>query len=322
MNDDDQDQDRQETRGNPGASGGAGGSAVAPFEAIRHTDEATGGEYWSARELAKVLGYTEYGKFRRAIERAIEACANSSQDPADHFAHVSDMIATGKGARRKVEDVHLSRYACYLIVQNADPEKPIVALGQTYFAVQTRRQELADAEADEIAGLTEAQKRLYVRVQVAEHNRLLADAAAGSGVVAEWDFAIFQDHGYMGLYNGERARDIAARKGLTGRQKILDYMGSTELAANLFRATQTEEKLRRDAAEGLTGKAHANATHYAVGREVRETIQRLGGTMPEKLPTPAESIQQLQSQERKRLEAERQPSLFPTDDEAGAAHDE
>ncbi len=215
------------------------------------------------------------------------------------------MIPTGKGARRPVQDWELSRYACYLIVQNADPSKPVVALGQTYFAVQTRRQELADA--DELAGLTEAQKRLYVRTQVAAHNKQLAEAANLAGVITARDFAIFQDHGYRGLYNGETARDIAARKRLAKGEKILDWMGSTELAANLFRATQTEEKIRR---EGITGKQEANATHHAVGRAVRETIRQLGGTMPEDLPTPVESVQQLERREQRRLGAERQPSLF------------
>ncbi len=206
------------------------------------------------------------------------------------------MVTLGSGAKRALTDWELSRYACYLIVQNADPEKPIVALGQTYFAVQTRRQELADQRL--LQGMSEDERRLYVRDQLAEHNRSLADAAASVGVVSSpRDFAVFQDHGYMGLYDGERARDIAARKGLTPGQRILDHMGSTELAANLFRATQTDEKLRRD---GIQGRDEANATHHAVGRAVRKTIAELGGTMPEDLPTPDESIQQVR---RKRADA-------------------
>lgn len=226
---------------------------VSPFERIREVDD-DGVEYWSARKLAKVLGYTEYGKFKHAIHKAETACEASGQPVGDHVAHVSDMVAIGSGAQRSVDNVHLSRYACYLIVQNADPEKPIVALGQAYFAVQTRCAEMADA----LEGMSDAQKRLYLRGQVSEHNVLLAAAAGDAGVVTSKDFAIFQDWGYMGLYAGERARDIAARKSLKRGQAILDHMGSTELAANLFRATQTEEKLRR---EGIEGKDAANATH-------------------------------------------------------------
>ena len=299
---------------------GEQGTEASAFETIRHEDNA-GGEYWSARELAKVLGYTDWRNFQRVIAKAREAAEGSGYAASDHFVDVTDMIAIGKGGQRKVEDVQLSRYACYLVVQNADPEKPVVALGQTYFAVQTRRQELADEDA--LAELTEAQRRLYIRGQVAEHNRQLADAARGAGVVTTRDFAVFQDHGYMGLYDGERARNIAARKGLTPGQHILDHMGSTEMAANLFRATQAEEKIRR---EEIQGKATANRAHFDVGREVRETIQRIGGTMPEDLPTPGESIQQLEARERRRLEEQRdreqRPSLFPELDTRGEDADE
>jgi DNA-damage-inducible protein D len=276
---------------------------VSPFEQIRHETE-EGGEYWSARELSKVLGYLNWRNFEPVIEKAETACASSGHAVSDHFAHTRTLIETGKGAHREVDDVQLSRYACYLVVQNADPSKEIVALGQTYFAVQTRRAELGD----ELAGLSEAQRRLYIRGQVADHNKRLADAAQDVGVVTSRDFAIFQDHGYMGLYNGERARDIHARKGLKKGQQILDWMDSEELAANLFRATQTEAKLRR---EEIVGKDAANQTHFAVGREVRETIKRLGGTMPEELPTPSESIQQLRKREEQAIEARRQPQLFP-----------
>ena len=202
----------------------------------------------------------------------------------------NNMIRIGKGRKTRVADIHLSRYACYLIVQNADPAKEVVALGQTYFAVQTRRQE----EADELADLSEEQKRLYLRGELANHNRQLAEAANLAGVVQGMDFAIFQDHGYMGLYGGLRAREIHDRKGLKKSQHILDHMGSTELAANLFRATQTDEKLRRD---HIQGKEKANRTHYEVGQEVRETIRRLGGTLPEDLPTPPDSIQQIKRKE-------------------------
>ena len=275
---------------------------ISPFESIRKTDE-EGHEYWSARDLAKVLGYTEYNKFKNTIRKAETACELSGQAVSDHIAHVSDMIITGKGARRNVEDVHLSRYASYLLIQNADPSKDIVALGQTYFAVQTRRQE----KADELAGLTEGQKRLYLRNQLTDHNRQLADTANQAGVVRAIDFAVFQDHGYMGLYGGLKAKDIHTRKELKRSQHILDHMGSEELAANLFRATQTEAKLRR---EKVQGKEAANVTHYNVGKKVRQTIEELGGTMPENLPTPEESIQQLQKQEQKRLKRGSQPTLF------------
>ncbi len=282
---------------------------VSPFEVIRRESE-DGSEYWSARDLARILNYTEYGKFRNAIQKAEEACQNSGEAVSDHFAHVGGMIETGKGAKRKVEDVRLSRYACYLIVQNADPSKPIVALGQTYFAVQTRRQEIAD----ELAGLTEDQRRLYLRGQLADHNRQLAEAASQAGVVKPIDFAVFQDHGYMGLYGGLKARDIHARKGLKKNQQIPDHMGSTELAANLFRATQTEEKIRR---EGIKGKDKANRTHFQVGQKVRQTIEELGGTMPEDLPTPKESIQQLQQKEQKRLKQGPQLSMFDEPADSG-----
>lgn len=280
---------------------------VSPFESIRHTDD-DGNEYWSARELSKVLGYREWRNFKSAIDKGRTACESSNHEPSDHFVETTEMVQLGSGARRQVEDVLLSRYACYLIVQNADPSKEIVALGQTYFAVQTRRAEMVE---DELSGLNEDQRRLYVRAQLAEHNRLLASAANDSGVVTPQDFAIFQDHGYMGLYGGLKARDIHARKGLKKSQQILDHMGSTELAANLFRATQTEEKLRR---ENIQGTAAANQTHFAVGRKVRQTIEELGGTMPEELPTPPKSIKQLQREEQQRTLQQAQPSLF--DDES------
>jgi DNA-damage-inducible protein D len=281
---------------------------VSLFEQIRHEAE-DGGEYWSARELAKVLGYAQWRNFTLVIAQAQTACEHSGQVVANHFADTSKMVTLGSGAQRRIADWRLSRYACYLVVQNADPEKPIVALGQTYFAVQARRAELADDL--ELAGMTEAQKRLALRQQMASRNVELAAAASDAGVVTSRDFAIFQDHGYMGLYAGERARDIAARKGLAPGEKVLDWMNSEELAANWFRATQAAAKLER---EGITGKASANRTHYEVGRKVRQTIAELGGTMPEELPTPGESIKEIERRERKRLEAERQPSLFGSGD--------
>src|SRR5713226_86072 len=275
---------------------------ISPFESIRRQTE-DGSEYWSARELGKILGYTEYGKFQNAIQKAETACKNSGQAISVHFAHVSDMIATAKGAQREVEDFELSRYACYLIVQNADSSKPIVALGQTYFAVQTRRQELTD----ELTTMSEDQLRLVRRSQISILNNQLAGAAQGAGVIEPKDFAIFQDHGYIGLYGGLKARDIHTRKGLKKSQEILDYMGSDELAANAFRASLTRQKIER---ERIKDKDQANRTHHEMGQEVRETIKRAGATLPEDMPTPAKSIQQLQREEQKQLEQGQQPSLF------------
>ena len=263
------------------------------FEQIRHIDE-NGIEYWSAREMAKVLEYSEYRHFLPVIEKAKEACANNN--PLDHFEDILEMIEIGKGGRREVESVKLSRYACYLIVQNADPGKEVVANGQTYFAVQTRIAEIK--QMDEYNRLTsEEEKRLFLRNELARHNSQLADAAKNAGVVESRDYAIFQNHGYKGLYGGLDAKAIHARKGLKKSQKILDHMGSTELAANLFRATQTEEKLRR---ENIKGKIKANQTHYEVGKKVRQTIKELGGTMPEDLPV-ADSIKSLENKEKKKL---------------------
>ena len=242
------------------------------FEEIKHTDE-NGIEYWSARDLSKVLEYSEYRHFLPVIERAKEACANSGQEVANHFEDILEMINLGKTAQREVESVKLSRYACYLIVQNADPGKEVVALGQTYFAVQTRLQEIR--QMDEYNRLsTEDEKRLFLRNEMAKHNTQLAAAAKDAGVVEPIDYAIFQNHGYMGLYGGLDAKAIHKKKGLKKSQQILDHMGSTELAANLFRATQTEEKLKR---EKIKGKLKANQTHYEVGKKVRKTIQELGG---------------------------------------------
>ena len=285
---------------------------VSPFDGIRHTDE-QGNEYWSARELSKLLGYTRFDKFAGTLAKTEEAMRNSGQAVSDHMSRVGHMIATGKGAKRPAEDVHLSRYACYLIVQNADPDKPIVALGQTYFAVQTRRQEIADELA--LAGLPEDQKRLIFRDLMSTHNTRLAAAARLAGVLEPRDFATFEDHGYMGLYAGRRENDIHRERNLKPKEKILDRMGSEELADNIFRAVQTDAALRRGQ---VSSKDQANATHYRIGQEVREAIRRMGGTMPEDLPTPAKSIQELQREEQKRIEAQRQPSLFDLQDDPGA----
>lgn len=260
---------------------------AAPFERIRRHDDANM-EFWSSRELAQVLGYEDYRNFTSVLEKARIACDNSGITAADHFVDVTDMIEIGKGGRREVATVLLSRYACYLVVQNADPRKEIVAHGQTYFALQTRRQELSDEQEED-------KRRLLLRSEMRRHNVQLADAAKDAGVILPMEYAIFQNHGYKGLYGGMKEKDIHQHKGLKKSQKILDHMGSTELAANLFRATQTEEKLRR---ENIQGKAAANRTHYEVGAKVRQTIKDLGGVMPEELPA-VESIKKVETRQRK-----------------------
>lgn len=258
-----------------------------PFEAIRKSDEA-GREYWSARNLGPLLDYKEWRNFYKVIAKAIISCEASGHPSADHFVETNKMVELGSGASRNLEDFHLSRYACYLVVQNGDPSKPVIAAGQTYFALQTRRQELQDDQI--FKSLREDEKRLFLRNELKEHNKHLVETAQRAGVQTTLDFAVFQNHGYKGLYGGLDQKAIHERKGLKKSQKILDYMGSTELAANLFRATQTEEKLRRDAVDS---KQLANKTHYDVGQKVRQTIKDLGGTMPEALPSPEKSIQQL-----------------------------
>jgi DNA-damage-inducible protein D len=257
------------------------------FEQIKRTDD-NGNEFWSSRDLAKVLEYSEYRHFKPVIEKAKEACINSGQRLTDHFEHMLGMIEIGKGGQREIDDVKLSRYACYLIVQNADPAKEVVALGQTYFAIQTRLQELQQLDAYKRLN-TEDEKRVFLRLEMTRHNKKLATAARNAGVITPTDYAIFQNHGYMGLYGGLDAKDLHRKKALTKNQNILDHMGSTELAANLFRATQTEDKLHR---ENVKGKTEANKTHFEVGRKVRKTIKELGGTMPENLPV-ADSIKKL-----------------------------
>jgi DNA-damage-inducible protein D len=269
------------------------------FESLRYTDP-DGNDFWLARELAPLLEYQDWRNFVQVVERARLACAQSGHRPQDHFGDITRMVDIGSGAQREVRDFRLSRYACYLIVQNGDPAKPVIAQGQTYFAVQTRRQELADQDA--FARLSEDDKRLAIRNELATHNKQLAAAARDAGVETPLDYAVFQDHGYRGLYGGLGARDIHARKGLKKSQKILDHMGSTELAANLFRATQTEDKLRRDK---VRGKARANQTHQAVGAKVRQTIGELGGVMPEDLPVPQASIAQIEATKKKKLESKK-----------------
>lgn len=261
------------------------------FESIKHINE-YGQEFWYARELARVLEYKDFRNFEQSIFKAMDACKNSGYDIADHFGDATEMVEIGLGAQRGFPSYTLSRYACYLTVMNGDPRKEVIAVGQTYFAVKTRQQELVE-NYDQ---LSEDQKRLAIRHEMTEHNKSLADAAKMAGVETPQEYAIFQNYGYMGLYGGLKAADIKARKGLKKNQNILDHMGSTELAANLFRATQTDEKLRR---ENIHGKAAANRTHLEVGKKVRQTIKDLGGTMPEDLPTPEKSIKQLEREREK-----------------------
>lgn len=267
------------------------------FEQIKEIDE-NGNEFWGARKLSKILEYSEFRHFLPVIERAKEACSNSDQPLQDHFEDYLEMVPIGSGAERKMESVKLSRFACYLIVQNADPSKEVVAQGQTYFAIQTRLQEIQ--QMDDYSRLsTEEEKRLFLRNELKKHNLQLAEAAKDAGVIQPVDYAIFQNHGYMGLYGGLGAKEIHTRKGLKKSQQILDHMGSTELAANLFRATQTEDKLKRDK---IKGKTNANKTHFEVGKKVRQTIKDLGGTMPENLPVE-ESIKKIENVESKKIAA-------------------
>lgn len=253
---------------------------IAEFEAAGQTDDA-GNEYWLARDIQNLLGYAKWDNFLTVIAKAKEACKSAGHGCDDHFAGVGKMVPLGSGAEREVEDIILSRYACYLVAQNADGKKRPVAFAQTYFAIQTRRQEIADQEAQEYTPLSEDERRVLLRDEIKTHNKNLASAAKNAGVREGMEFAIFQTEGYKGLYGGLDVPGIRRRKGLTPKQAILDHMGSTELAANLFRATQTEDKLRR---EGIKGKEAANKAHYLVGAKVRQTIKDLGGVMPERLP--------------------------------------
>ena len=263
------------------------------FESIKHVNEYSN-EFWYARELQSILEYTEWRNFQKLIEKAQTACENSDMAVDECFVEVNKTSPMPNGGVKLIDDYILSRYACYLIVMNGDPRKEVIAVGQTYFAVKARQQELID-HYDE---LSEDQKRLAIRKEMKAHNKSLAEAAQKAGVIKSYDFAIFQNYGYQGLYGGLGAKEIHARKGLKENEQILDHMGSTELAANLFRATQTDEKLRR---ENIRGKEKANQTHYEVGRKVRQTIAELGGTMPEDLPTPEKSIKQIESEQKKRL---------------------
>ena len=259
------------------------------FESIKHVDE-DGNEYWYARELQKVLEYKRWDKFYNVIESAQVACSISNNNVLDHFSQVGKMIHLGKGGQRKVPDYKLSRYACYLIAQNGDSRKKVIALAQTYFAIQTRKQELLEEEYN---SLTEDEKRIYQRNQARKGNYNLNKTAVNSGVK---DLSRFHNAGYKGLYNGETADDIFKRKKLRYREDILDNMRSEELADNIFRIAQTNAKLKRD---NVDNEYTANFVHYEVGRENKNSIKRLGGTMPEDLPTPEKSLKEIEKENKK-----------------------
>ena len=272
------------------------------FEDIKHLSD-DGTEYWLARELSEVLQYTQWRNFQKVIERAQLACKNSGFTVSEHFAEVSKTIDMPKNAKKQVADFMLTRYACYLIVQNGDPRKEIIALGQTYFAIQTRRAEVADV----FNQLDENNKRLVVRGNIKQWNQLLAEAARNAGVITDKEFAIFQNAGYMGLYGGLSVSDIHSRKNLKESEKILDYMGSTELIANLFRISQTEEKLKVDE---VSSPQEANNTHYEVAEKIRKAMIDMGTTLPEDMPTPEKSIQIIEREEIRKLRESKKPLML------------
>ena len=262
---------------------------IADFESASRIDE-EGVEFWYARDLQRLLDYSDYRNFLKIVDKAKGACTQSGQKVENHFVDVNEMVEIGSGASREIENIKLTRYACYLTAQNGDSRKKPIAFAQTYFAIQTRRQEIRDEDEAQYTPLSEDQKRVLLREEMKTHNARLASAAKGAGVIDPLDYAVFQNFGYKGLYGGLDRDGIQRRKGLKSKQAILDHMGSTELAANLFRATQTEDKLRR---EKIRGKSAANDTHFEVGRKVRETIRDLGGVMPENLP-PATDIKKVE----------------------------
>ena len=261
------------------------------FENIKHIEE-EGNEYWLARELQVVLEYKRWDKFCNVIDISKINCEKSNNNVTHHFSQVGKMIKLGKGGMRTIDDYKLSRYACYLIVQNSDPRKQVISLGKTYFAVQTRKQELSEKG---YIGLSEEEKRFYQRDLTRKRNYSLNIAARDAGVK---NFDKFHNAGYKGLYNGETADDIAKRKNLRYRENILDNMCSEELIANLFRISQTESKLKRD---NVSSETKANETHYIVGKNIRETILKNGGIMPEDMPTPNKSLKELEKDKNKKL---------------------
>jgi DNA-damage-inducible protein D len=287
------------------------------FEDIKHLDE-SGNEYWLARELQEVLGYAQWRRFCDAIDRAMVSCKLNGQDPEYHFANVGKLVEMPIGERfdneqrgfadvgktpqntafHEIPDYRLTRFACYLIVMNGDPRKEPIAHGQMYFAVKTRQQEIQEL----YERLDEDGKRLFLRGDIKQKNMLLYEAAKRAGIQTTYEYATFTDKGYMGLYGGLTAQNIADRKGLSEEQEILDYMGSEELGANLFRITQTEGRLKK---ENITDKDTAGKIHYQVGKEVRGAIERIGGTMPEDLPVPEKSISELQKAQLKAIKGKK-----------------
>ena len=266
------------------------GSYTSPFDSIKQLDD-EGNEYWYARDLQGILEYSEWRNFYKIIEKAKNACEASGHVVQSEFVDVNKLVDVGANLQRSIQDIVLSRYACYLIAMNGNPRKEVIALAQTYFAVKTHEQEQLELQKEDSL-------RLQIRQDIKEHNISLAEAANQAGIKEPKDYAIFQNEGYKGLYGGLGVKQIHAKKGLKKSQKILDHMGSTELAANLFRSTQTDEKLRR---EGIKGKENANKIHHDVGAKVRQTIKELGGTMPEDLETPTKSIQQIRKESKKAL---------------------
>ena len=261
------------------------------FENIKHIDDYEN-EYWYARELQKVLEYKDWRNFQKVINKAVLSANNSISSEEDWIVEINNPIKTGKGKEEIIKDYKLSRYICYLIVQNADPSKEVVALGQTYFAIQTRKQEITEQEYD---SLSDDKKRFYQRKLTKQGNYTLQRVASAAGVK---NMVEFHNAGYKGLYNGETADDIFKRKKLRYREDILDNMGSEELAANLFRITQTESRLKKD---NICSEKEANKTHYNIGKNIREVIAKNGGTMPEDLPTPKKSLKQLEKENKKSL---------------------